>query len=127
MNHGAHTLLFAEQTHPAVSNWIENEAAASEFKGERLTRRFKVVLKQLGGASAQSIPWACQDWANAKAAYRFFNNGRVSAGDILVGHFRATRERFAGTSSVILVLHDTTEFSYQVNDRPGTPYATAMT
>ena len=71
------------------------------------------MLKQLGSASAESIPWACQDWANAKAAYRFFDNEGVSAGDILAGHFRATRERFAGTSAIILVLHDTTEFSYQ--------------
>jgi hypothetical protein len=24
-----------------------------------------------------SIPWVCQDWANTKAAYRFFSNGKV--------------------------------------------------
>jgi hypothetical protein len=113
MNPSADTLLFAEQTHAAVSTWIENETDGSEFRDERLTRRFKTVLKQLGSASAESIPWACQDWANAKAAYRFFDNERVSAGDILSGHFRATRERFAGTSAVVLVLHETTEFSYR--------------
>jgi hypothetical protein len=31
---------------------------------------------------------------------------------ILAGHFQATRERFAATDGPILVLHDTTEFSY---------------
>ena len=31
---------------------------------------------------------------------------------ILAGHFQATRERFAATEGPILVLHDTTEFSY---------------
>ena len=31
---------------------------------------------------------------------------------ILAGHFQATRERFAETDGPILVLHDTTEFSY---------------
>ncbi len=25
----------------------------------------------------QSIPFACQDWANAKGAYRFLSNDRV--------------------------------------------------
>ncbi|WP_197531972.1 IS4/Tn5 family transposase DNA-binding protein [Paramagnetospirillum magneticum] len=32
---------------------------------------------QLGGAIGQAIPRACQDWANTKAAYRFFFNSRV--------------------------------------------------
>lgn len=31
---------------------------------------------------------------------------------ILAGHFQATRERFAATDGPVLVLHDTTEFSY---------------
>jgi hypothetical protein len=35
-----------------------------------------------------------------------------SAADIVSGHFRSTRERFAGTDGTILVLHDTTVFSY---------------
>lgn len=38
-----------------------------------------------------SIPFACQDWANTKAAYRFFANERVEEADILSGHFGATR------------------------------------
>ena len=33
----------------------------------------------------QSIPLACQDWANTKAAYRFLSNDRVSEADILAG------------------------------------------
>ena len=103
----------AEHAHAAVSAWIEEETCTSEFKDKRLTKRFKTVLKQLSSANAESIPWACQDWANAKAAYRFFDNERVNDADILAGHFRSTRERFAGTSATVLVLHDTTEFSYQ--------------
>jgi hypothetical protein len=37
---------------------------------------------------------------------------------ILAGHFEATRSRFAALTGPTLVLHDTTEFSYQRND-PG--------
>ncbi len=59
-----------------------------------------------------SIPLACQDWASTKAAYRFFSNDRVSEAEILAGHFQATRDRFAATDGPILVLHDTTEFSF---------------
>ncbi len=51
-----------------------------------------------------------------KAAYRFFSNDRVSEADILAGHFQSTRERTIGIDGQILVLHDTTEFSYQRED-----------
>jgi hypothetical protein len=68
---------------------------------------------QIGSAMGQSIPLVCQDWANAKAAYRFFSNDRVSEADILAGHFQATRDRVIATDAPTLVLHDTTEFSYQ--------------
>jgi len=84
-----------------------------EFRDRRLCKRFETVVKQLSEATCESIPLACQDWANAKAAYRFFANERVTEADILSGHFRATRERVAGVGGTVLVLHDTTEFSYR--------------
>ncbi len=61
----------------------------------------------------ESLPLACQDWASTKAAYRFFANERVSEAQILAGHLRSTRQRFAATGGVILVVQDTTEFSFQ--------------
>jgi len=61
----------------------------------------------------QSIPLVCQDWANTKAAYRFFSNDRVSEADILAGHFQSTLDRVVATDGLVLVLHDTTEFTYQ--------------
>jgi hypothetical protein len=58
----------------------------------------------------------CQDWANTKAAYRFLDNDRVSEAQILAGHFEAARDRFEATDGPILVLHDTTEFSFKRGD-----------
>jgi hypothetical protein len=63
-----------------------------------------------------SIPWICQDWANTKAAYRFFSNDRISEAEILAGHFQSTRDRFAASQGLILILHDTTEFVYHRED-----------
>ncbi len=71
------------------------------------------MLEQIGDAVGESVPMACQDWANTKAAYRFSSNERVNEADILSGHFEATRERFAAGHGPVLVLHDTTEFSFQ--------------
>ncbi len=60
-----------------------------------------------------SLPFACQDGANTKAASRFFNNERVSGEQILAGHLKATRDRGMASEGPILVLQDTTEFSFQ--------------
>jgi hypothetical protein len=100
-----------------MKTWIDREAAGCEFKDERLGRRFCKLLGQIGSDMGQSIPLVCQDWANTKAAYRFFSNERVNEADILCGHFEATRERVMTTEGPILVLHDTTEFSFK-RDKP---------
>ena len=98
-----------------ASAWIDRELAGCRFADERLGRRLRTLLGQMAGAMGESIPLACQDWANAKAAYRFFANDRVSEGEILGGHFRSTRDRSVGVGvgGPIMVLHDTTEFSYR--------------
>jgi hypothetical protein len=96
-----------------TGSWVDREVAASEFEDVRLGKRFRTLLEQIGGAMGESIPLACQDWANTKAAYRFFSNARISEGDILNGHFQSTHDRFASADGPVLVLHDTTEFTYQ--------------
>jgi hypothetical protein len=92
--------------------WIGNELARCNFKDERHAHRLRKLLEQLSDKIGGSIPLACQDWANTKAAYRFFSNDRVSEREILAGHFRSTRDRLATTEALILVLHDTTEFTF---------------
>src|SRR5271167_237663 len=100
---------------PVLSDpgWIDREISGCEFRDARLGDRFRKLLAQIGGAMGQSIPLVCQDWANTKAAYRFFSNGRVSEAGILGGHFQSTRDRMLATDGLVLVLHDTSEFTYQ--------------
>lgn len=93
--------------------WIDREVAECRLPDERLTKRLRKLLDQMAGAMGDSIPFACQDWADTKAAYRFFSNDRVGDDQILAGHFASTRDRIAAASGPILVAHDTTEFSYQ--------------
>jgi Transposase DNA-binding len=97
----------------APERWVDREAAGCEFRDARLGKRFRQLLTQIGSAMGQSIPLVCQDWANTKAAYRFLSNGRVSEADILAGHFQSTRDRIAAADGLVLILHDTTEFTYQ--------------
>jgi hypothetical protein len=97
----------------STRHWTESEIDESAFKDARLGRRFGEVIRQIGDGMGESIPYACQDWANTKAAYRFFANGRVEEAEILSGHFSATRDRYAASSGPILLIQDTTEFTYQ--------------
>ena len=103
----------ALRSFPCTEGWIDREIGECEFRDAPLGDRFRKLLGQIGSAMGQSIPLVCQDWANTKAAYRFFSNDRVSEADILAGHFQSTRDRAAATDGLVLMLHDTTEFSYQ--------------
>src|SRR4028118_1015331 len=101
----------------ATDPWWESELAGCVFADARLGQRLHKLIERMGGAIGASLPLACQDWANTKAACRFFSNDRVSEEQILAGRFQSTRERFAAAEGAILVLQDTTEFTYQ-RERP---------
>ena len=73
-------------------DWVDHETVDGTFKDERLGRRFKMLLADIGGAIGDSLPFACQDWASTKAAYRFLSNERVDEADILES-FRSCRNR----------------------------------
>ena len=97
----------------AGAAWLDGELAGCNLADERLNKRLRKLLGQIGGAMGQSLPFACQDWSNAKAAYRFLSNERISEADILADYFQATQARATDAEGLIFVLHDTTEFSYQ--------------
>ena len=97
--------------------WVDRELGDGDFPDRRLKACLGKLLAALGRRIGGTLPAACQDWAATKAAYRFFSNPRVDEGVILAGHFAATRARFAATAGPVLVLHDTTEFSF-TRDNP---------
>ena len=93
--------------------WFDEELSGCRLGDGRLDRRLRQLVERMEVGFGESIPLACQDWAGTKAAYRFFSNVRVSEDEILRGHFEATRRRFAASDGPILVLHDTTEFTWK--------------
>lgn len=97
--------------------WLEDELDGYRFFDVRLARRMQELATQLWRHLGQSIPMACQDWANTKAAYRFLSNAHVHEDVILEGHFHSTRERFNATSGPVLILHDTTTLTFQREDQ----------
>jgi Transposase DNA-binding len=103
----------SETMPPGGGHWSQSEVDASAFKDARLGRRCVELLRRLSDRIGGTIPLACQDWANTKAAYRFFANPKVEEGEILSGHFGATKMRYAESEGPVLLLQDTTEFTYQ--------------
>ena len=96
-----------------MEGWVERELEKCEFPDQRLKSRFANLLGQLSEKIGAALPAACQDWAATKAAYRFFSNPRVDESLILAGHFAATKARMTAEKGPILILHDTTEFSFK--------------
>jgi hypothetical protein len=96
-----------------VNLWTDDELQGSRFGDERLNKRLGKILTALGERAGRSLPTAFQDWANTKAAYRFFANDKVSEDKIMAGHFHASAVRTQTVDGPILVLQDTTEFSFK--------------
>ena len=87
--------------HSGAAEALDKELAGCQFCDPRLGRRFRKLVGKLATKLGQTIPLACQDWRNTKAAYRFLSNGWVNEMAILDGHFQATRERFTATGGPI--------------------------
>ncbi len=92
---------------------ISEEFLDISFGDKRLDCRFKKIADQLSSNMGASIPLACEDWANTKAAYRFFKNKKITLDKILDPHKFSTHERIKkNDDEFTLILHDTTELTY---------------
>lgn len=97
--------------------WSEEELSAVDLGDGRLNRRACVLLSQLAQRPEQSIPEACQGWAETQAAYRFFSNEKVTPEGVLLAHVEAVLER-SRQHPLVLCVQDTTELDF--TSRPQT-------
>ncbi|MHB9049999.1 MAG: IS4/Tn5 family transposase DNA-binding protein, partial [Pirellulales bacterium] len=91
-----------------LAPWAKEEMATVDLNDERLNRRLAMVLSDLGERPTTSIPAACGGHAEMTAAYRLFDNPKVTHAEVLEPHFQRTRERMA-EQEVVLLVQDTTE------------------
>lgn len=92
-------------------SWAVKELAQIELKDARLHRRCQKLASALEQQPTAPINQACEDWADTKAAYRFFGNPHVSPGEVLSPHCQRTTERMKA-HELILAVQDTTFFNY---------------
>ena len=69
----------------SAKEWIGEEIAGCHFRDARHGKRLRQLREQFSSRIGATTPWATQDWANTKAAYRFFANDRISEVNILAG------------------------------------------
>jgi hypothetical protein len=87
---------------------LKDEVRDAALGDQRLTKRLGKVIEQLGAKPTMSVPAATRGRAEMEAAYRFFDNDKVSPGKILQPHVEATRERIS-QAEIALLVQDTTD------------------
>src|SRR5947208_13674264 len=99
---------FTHGMRPMMQSWIKDELQTVNLGDQRLDERLATLLDQLSGKPNESIPAACGGWADIQAAYRFFDNAKVTPEKVLAPHRDATIGR-CGEHRVVLVAQDTSE------------------
>lgn len=91
--------------------WAAEELAAADLGDRRLNERFVRLCDRLSETPEAPINQACGNWAETKAAYRFFGNPDVQVADILEPHRQMTARR-AQAHQTILAIQDSSYFVY---------------
>jgi hypothetical protein len=94
-----------------IVGWGAMEFRDIDFGDLRLKRRLFDIAESFLDNPTDSINRAMENWSEAKAAYRFFDNEKVDSEQILSTHRQRTIERLKG-SEVTLVIQDTTFLNY---------------
>jgi len=92
-------------------SWAAEEFAQVNLGDKRLDARLVTLCDRFSDSPESPINQACADWAETKAAYRFFRNESVEADEILAAHRRKTAQR-AKAQNTVLAIQDTSYFVY---------------
>ena len=104
---------------PAIeeADWAITEFGGAALGDTRRTDRLVRLATLLGSRPEASLPQACDDPAELKAAYRFFQNEAITPAAMLDSHVQATVERL-GAVPLVLAVQDTTEISWAATAQP---------
>jgi hypothetical protein len=94
-----------------AASWAAEEFAEVDLGDQRLNARLVTLCDRFSDSPESPINQACADWAETKAAYRFFRNENVEADAILAAHRRKTAKR-AKAYRTVLAIQDTSYFVY---------------
>jgi len=93
------------------TGWAAEEFSDVYLGDKRLNARLMKICDRFSEFPESPINQACADWAETKAAYRFFQNENVGVREILAAHRRKTAKR-ARKHKTFLAIQDTSYFVY---------------
>src|SRR5437016_14570733 len=91
-----------------IARWAQEEVDIVDLGDERVDARLEVLLSALASRPNLSIPAACGGRAEMEAAYRFFDNEKVTFDKVLQPHIARTLQRLT-EQKVVLLVQDTSE------------------
>jgi hypothetical protein len=94
-----------------VQEWCREELETADFGDQRLNERVVQVLGSLADRPTASIPAALGGRTELEAAYRFFDNEKVTSQKILQPHFHTTAKRCM-QQKIVLCAQDPSELDF---------------
>jgi hypothetical protein len=99
------------------AQWAESEFASAQLGDQRRTQRLVKIATNLVQKPGGTLPQAFPRWRELKAAYRFFNQPKVTFQQIQQPHWQRTRAVCQAPGEYLLI-EDTTDLDY--TDHPAT-------
>ena len=87
------------------------EFSKVKLQDKRLNKRCQKIASDLEQQPTDPINQACEDWTDTKAAYRFFDNPKVTPDKIISAHSGRTVKRMK-KHALVLAVQDTTFLNY---------------
>ncbi len=99
-----------------AAQWAQEEFGFAQLGDKRRNKRLVKIGQSLAASPGGTLPQAFPDWAELKAAYRFFAGGGVGFEQIIGPHVQRTQSRCREPGEY-LIIEDTTVLDY--SNRPG--------
>ncbi len=95
----------------APEEWAQQEFAFAPLGDARRSQRLVNIARRLAATPSGTLPAAFPDWAELKAAYRFFGQRGVTFERVLAPHLERTRAACRSPGDYLLI-EDTTLLDY---------------
>jgi hypothetical protein len=82
------------------AQWAVSEFAAAELGDQRRTQRLVKIATNLAQNPGGTLPQTFPEWTDLKAAYRFFDQPKVTFEQIQSSHWQRTREPATSLGSI---------------------------
>lgn len=98
----------------SAGQWAQIEFGFARLGDQRRNKRLVNIAEHLAAHPGGALPQAFPDWAELKAAYRFFGQNGVTYERVLASHLERTRQSCRAPGEYLLI-EDTTVLDYSLH------------